>query len=130
MYFKTKIELRKLSNVLDKMTEGVKQKAAIRSIRRKKPETKLSNVLQSRKSKSRKNWGRIFLQYHSAVRPEFTDTLAIKQGKHPILAKFTSGVISNNVYASEGSNFNIVTGPNMAGKSTYLKMVPLLQVKL
>ena len=64
------------------------------------------------------------------VRPEFTDTLAIKQGKHPVLAKFSSTVIANNVYASEGSNFNIITGPNMGGKSTYLKMVPLLQVFL
>ena len=45
-----------------------------------------------------------------------------------MLAKFCSDVIANNVYASEGSNFNIITGPNMGGKSTYLKMIALLQV--
>ncbi|KAK1793600.1 hypothetical protein P4O66_011973, partial [Electrophorus voltai] len=63
------------------------------------------------------------------VRPEFTDTLAIKQGRHPILERITAQqAISNNSYISEGSNFVIITGPNMSGKSTYLKQVALCQI--
>ncbi|XP_041374859.1 mutS protein homolog 4-like isoform X2 [Gigantopelta aegis] len=65
----------------------------------------------------------------SYVRPEFTDTLAIKQGRHPILEKIGVDVpVPNNTYASEDSNFVIITGPNMSGKSTYLRQVALLQI--
>uniref|UniRef100_A0A3Q2ZQF4 DNA mismatch repair protein n=1 Tax=Kryptolebias marmoratus TaxID=37003 RepID=A0A3Q2ZQF4_KRYMA len=63
------------------------------------------------------------------VRPEFTDTLAIKQGRHPILERMArQQPVSNNTYISEGSNFVIITGPNMSGKSTYLKQVALCQI--
>lgn len=63
------------------------------------------------------------------VRPEFTDTLAIKQGRHPILELMArQQPVSNNSYISEGSNFVIITGPNMSGKSTYLKQVALCQI--
>ncbi|XP_063284105.1 mutS protein homolog 4 [Pelobates fuscus] len=63
------------------------------------------------------------------VRPEFTDTLAIKQGWHPILEKISLGKpICNNTYITEGSNFLFLTGPNMSGKSTYLKQIALCQI--
>ncbi|KAJ7418759.1 mutS protein-like protein 4 [Willisornis vidua] len=63
------------------------------------------------------------------VRPEFTDTLAIKQGWHPILEKIAMGKpVSNNTYLTEGNNFVIITGPNMSGKSTYLKQIALCQI--
>uniref|UniRef100_A0A8C5ESD8 DNA mismatch repair proteins mutS family domain-containing protein n=1 Tax=Gouania willdenowi TaxID=441366 RepID=A0A8C5ESD8_GOUWI len=63
------------------------------------------------------------------VRPEFTDTLAIKQGRHPILERISGQLpVSNNTYICEGSNFLIITGPNMSGKSTYLKQVALCQI--
>ncbi|XP_069934341.1 mutS protein homolog 4 [Oryctolagus cuniculus] len=63
------------------------------------------------------------------VRPEFTDTLAIKQGWHPILEKISlEKPVPNNTYITEGSNFLIITGPNMSGKSTYLKQIALSQI--
>ncbi|NXD17225.1 MSH4 protein, partial [Nothocercus nigrocapillus] len=63
------------------------------------------------------------------VRPEFTDTLAIKQGWHPILEKIAvEKPVSNNTYLTEGSSFIIITGPNMSGKSTYLKQIALCQI--
>ncbi|KAM9466550.1 mutS protein homolog 4 [Clarias gariepinus] len=63
------------------------------------------------------------------VRPEFTDTLAIKQGRHPILERMVGQQpIPNNCHLSEGSNFVIITGPNMSGKSTYLRQVALCQI--
>lgn len=36
--------------------------------------------------------------------------------------------IANNTYITEGSNFLIITGPNMSGKSTYLKQIALCQI--
>uniref|UniRef100_A0A7M6DQK7 DNA mismatch repair proteins mutS family domain-containing protein n=2 Tax=Clytia hemisphaerica TaxID=252671 RepID=A0A7M6DQK7_9CNID len=64
------------------------------------------------------------------VRPEFTDTLAIKEGRHPILDKISTDkqLIGNDVFASDQSNFTIITGPNMSGKSTYLRQIALLQI--
>ncbi|NXF94883.1 MSH4 protein, partial [Eubucco bourcierii] len=63
------------------------------------------------------------------VRPEFTDTLAIKQGWHPILEKIAvEKPVSNNTYLTEGNNFVIITGPNMSGKSTYLRQIALCQI--
>ncbi|CDZ98085.1 Mismatch repair ATPase MSH4 (MutS family) [Phaffia rhodozyma] len=64
-------------------------------------------------------------------RPEFTKTMAIKGGRHPILDKFTpSGpVVSNDVYASDTSNFQIIQGPNMSGKTTYICSIGLLTVQ-
>ncbi|KAL5005729.1 hypothetical protein ScPMuIL_016887 [Solemya velum] len=64
------------------------------------------------------------------VKPEFTDTLAIKLGRHPILEKIAAdSPVPNNTYASEDSNFLIITGPNMVRwKSTYLRQICLLQI--
>ncbi|KAG2069894.1 hypothetical protein BDR04DRAFT_1135595 [Suillus decipiens] len=64
------------------------------------------------------------------VRPEFTDTLAIKSGRHPVLETVQSAgmVISNDMYCSDAAHFHIVQGPNMSGKSTYLRQMGLLTV--
>ncbi|WAQ95648.1 MSH4-like protein, partial [Mya arenaria] len=63
------------------------------------------------------------------VRPEFTDTLAVNQGRHPILGRISVETpVPNNIYASEDSNFLVITGPNMSGKSTYLRQIALLQI--
>ncbi|XP_059139154.1 mutS protein homolog 4-like, partial [Physella acuta] len=65
----------------------------------------------------------------SYVCPEFTDTLAIKQGAHPMLKKVShDNLIANDTYSSEHRNFVVITGPNMGGKSTYLRQVALLQI--
>ncbi|KAL6046684.1 MutS protein msh4 [Balamuthia mandrillaris] len=67
----------------------------------------------------------------TCVRPEFTDSgpLAIKQGRHPIAEKiYSDPFIPNDSYMTEASNVAIVTGPNMSGKSTYLRQVALLTI--
>lgn len=47
------------------------------------------------------------------VRPEFTGTLAIKAGRHPILETVQSAgtLVPNDVYCSEAASFQIVQGP-------------------
>ncbi|KAF8908829.1 muts domain V-domain-containing protein [Mucidula mucida] len=64
------------------------------------------------------------------VRPEFTGILAIKAGRHPILETVSSAgtLVPNDVYCDDSSSFQIVQGPNMSGKSTYLRQVGLLAV--
>ncbi|KMU91108.1 DNA mismatch repair protein mutS [Coccidioides immitis H538.4] len=66
---------------------------------------------------------------HDYVRPELTDTLAIKAGRHPIREKIHSNkFIPNDAYATQQSRFQIVTGCNMSGKSTYIRSIALMSV--
>ncbi|KAJ7756277.1 muts domain V-domain-containing protein [Mycena metata] len=68
----------------------------------------------------------------SIIRPEFTGTLAIKSGRHPILETIKSAgtLVPNDVYCDDSSSFQIVQGPKhrLPGKSTYLRQVGLLTV--
>ncbi|KAL6728390.1 hypothetical protein Aduo_010169 [Ancylostoma duodenale] len=58
------------------------------------------------------------------VRPKFGDSIIISEGRHPLLDySMGDSVVSNDTYLSPDSRINIITGPNMAGKSTYLKQV-------
>ncbi|MHC5119447.1 MAG: DNA mismatch repair protein MutS, partial [Planctomycetota bacterium] len=64
------------------------------------------------------------------IRPKVTDgkELNIVEGKHPVLAQ-TLGAefVPNDVNLSDdGKDLAIITGPNMAGKSTYIRQVALL----
>lgn len=82
-----------------------------------------------KRSQNSSVWNFISFLLPLSVRPDFTDTLAIKHGRHPILERIAGQLpVSNNSYIYEGCNFVIITGPNMSGKSTYLKQVALCQI--
>ncbi|KAL8879902.1 MAG: hypothetical protein Q9192_008136, partial [Flavoplaca navasiana] len=62
-------------------------------------------------------------------RPELTDTLAIKSGRHPIREKIhIDKFVPNDAYATQQSRFQIITGCNMSGKSTYIRSLALMTV--
>ena len=56
------------------------------------------------------------------------DIIDIKDGRHPSVEKMTSDAfISNDVYLDEDENrLLIITGPNMAGKSTYMRQTAII----
>ncbi len=65
------------------------------------------------------------------VRPELTgdDAITIKWGRHPVVERnlTSDGFIPNDTYlCNQDTQLIILTGPNMAGKSTYLKQVALI----
>ncbi|KAI0890137.1 DNA mismatch repair protein-like protein MutS [Annulohypoxylon maeteangense] len=63
------------------------------------------------------------------VRPEVGSALALKGARHPICERAnTEQFVPNDVFANEQHRFQIITGCNMSGKSTYIRMIPLLQV--
>ncbi|KAJ6116042.1 hypothetical protein N7523_006459 [Penicillium sp. IBT 18751x] len=63
------------------------------------------------------------------IRPELTATLAIKAGRHPIREQIHSNkFIPNDAYATPQSRFQIITGCNMSGKSTYIRSLALMTV--
>lgn len=50
----------------------------------------------------------------ASARPVFTDTLAVKQAQHPLLARTLSRpYVPNDLIVSPASNFLLITGPNM-----------------
>ena len=61
------------------------------------------------------------------IRPELTPTLAIKALRHPIREKMHSNnrFIPNDAYATQQSRFQIITGCNMSGKSTYIRSLAM-----
>jgi len=64
------------------------------------------------------------------IRPKLTNgtELLIKEGKHPVLAE-TLGpeFVPNDIeLGGQAGDYLIVTGPNMSGKSTYIRQVALL----
>jgi DNA mismatch repair protein MutS len=63
------------------------------------------------------------------VRPELDGTLAIEieAGRHPVVERRVRDFVANDVRLDgEGVRFLILTGPNMAGKSTLLRQVALI----
>jgi DNA mismatch repair protein MSH4 len=63
------------------------------------------------------------------IRPELTDVVAIKSGRHPIQEKIHRGkFVPNDTYAAEQSRFQIITGCNMSGKSTYIRSIALMTI--
>jgi len=57
--------------------------------------------------------------------------ISIKNGRHPVVEKYyTKEVfIPNDILLDDDKNIiNIITGPNMSGKSTYIRMCAILQL--
>ncbi|KIW17710.1 hypothetical protein PV08_04905 [Exophiala spinifera] len=63
------------------------------------------------------------------IRPEITDTLALKACRHPLREKIQAErFVPNDVYATRQNRFQIVTGCNMSGKSTYIRSIALVSI--
>ena len=63
--------------------------------------------------------------------PEVDDSgiIDIKDGRHPVIEKMlpSGAFVANDTYLDKDSNrVSIITGPNMAGKSTYMRQVALI----
>ena len=61
------------------------------------------------------------------VRPRFTDrhALIIREGRHPVV-ELVEEFVPNDLALLEGTDLAIITGPNMSGKSVYLRQAALI----
>ncbi len=61
-------------------------------------------------------------------RPEFVDDigLEIEGGRHPVVEAGLDSFIANDARLSPARRLLLVTGPNMGGKSTYMRQVALI----
>ena len=65
------------------------------------------------------------------VRPKLNEKgiIDIKDGRHPVVEKMISNnlFVANDTYLDNGNHcISIITGPNMAGKSTYMRQTALI----
>jgi DNA mismatch repair protein MutS len=64
------------------------------------------------------------------VRPEVVaeDVMDIQDGRHPVVEHTIKGerFVPNDTGFEEGERVRLITGPNMSGKSTYLRQVALI----
>lgn len=70
-------------------------------------------------------------EQNNYVRPKLNEkgVIDIKEGRHPVVEKMIPNdmFISNDTYLNDKKNrISIITGPNMAGKSTYMRQTALI----
>lgn len=64
------------------------------------------------------------------VKPDFTDEpiFHVTQGFHPCVYKINKNFIKNDFVSDDKKFFSLLTGPNMAGKSTFLKQNAIIVI--
>lgn len=69
---------------------------------------------------------------YSYTRPliDESDCFEIEEGKHPVIAAtlLDGSFIPNDVCLNDSCRLMLITGPNMAGKSTYIRQVALIAI--
>ncbi len=62
------------------------------------------------------------------VAPEFNETnsVEIRQGRHPVIEKVIDNYVPNDCVLGPGRRLLVITGPNMGGKSTYMRSIALI----
>lgn len=58
------------------------------------------------------------------------DEIEIKEGRHPVVEKVLTGkeYVSNDIILNKNTNILLITGPNMAGKSTYMRQMAIITI--
>jgi len=70
----------------------------------------------------------VISEQNNYVRPKFVkDRLFIKHGRHPVIEKVMKDntFVPNDIELSDETNILLITGPNMSGKSTYMRQLAL-----
>jgi len=71
---------------------------------------------------------------HDYARPEIEGeqsdggAIDIEGGRHPVVERTQESFVPNDVCLGGGATVAVITGPNMSGKSTYMRGVALIQV--
>ncbi len=102
--------------------QNLRDKCRIESVRLANIAGKVAaiDVLQCFATVARKrNWNK----------PKMVDdsTINIKQSRHPVLEQ-NHGFVANDITMDKKNRFLLITGPNMGGKSTYLRTAALLSI--
>ncbi len=71
-----------------------------------------------------------FISQERWIIPELIDapTIDIVDGRHPVLALTTPDFTPNDTRLDSNERMQVITGPNMGGKSTYMRQVALITI--
>lgn len=71
-------------------------------------------------------------EHHRLTKPVFHDSNAmiIKEGRHPVVEKMMNNqlYVPNDCVLTEDINMLLITGPNMSGKSTFMRQIAITTV--
>ncbi|MFC7228920.1 DNA mismatch repair protein MutS [Salinirubellus salinus] len=67
---------------------------------------------------------------HDYCRPEVgeTDSVHVERGRHPVVERTQQSFVPNDAHLPREAPVTVLTGPNMSGKSTYMRQVALVCV--
>ena len=67
---------------------------------------------------------------YSCPEVDTSDVIDLKDSRHPVVEKFMKNemFVPNDVYFDQNRRLMLITGPNMAGKSTYMRQVTLIVI--
>lgn len=62
------------------------------------------------------------------VKPEIVDdiVISIQKGRHPVVERTIEKFTANDCFLNSNDRMQIITGPNMGGKSTYMRQTALI----
>ena len=70
--------------------------------------------------------------YNRYVRPTFNDDhiIQIEEGRHPVVEKVIpeESYVKNDISLGQDARIMLITGPNMGGKSTYMRQMALIMI--
>ena len=70
----------------------------------------------------------IVSEENNYIRPTITNehVIQIKEGRHPVVEKVSKkDYVANDISMGKDTNILLITGPNMAGKSTYMRQLAI-----
>ncbi len=69
-------------------------------------------------------------EINNYVRPEITENeIYIKESRHPVVEKVINNeFVTNDIIMDKDTNILLITGPNMAGKSTYMRQMAIIAI--
>ena len=65
---------------------------------------------------------------YNYTRPEITEDgdIEILGGRHPVIERISDNFIKNHAHMTDEKFLYLITGPNMAGKSTYMRQIAII----
>ncbi len=69
-------------------------------------------------------------EQNNYIRPTLTENeLDVKDSRHPVVEKVIDGeFVANDIIMDNKTNILLITGPNMAGKSTYMRQMAIMAI--
>jgi DNA mismatch repair protein MutS len=97
-----------------------------------------SIILEDRATLQAASWGLAHLdvianfaylaETHHYTKPTFGTVCQIEQGRHPVVETLIPHFVANDTQLDHHTRMLLITGPNMSGKSTYIRQVATIAI--